>query len=67
MKFSLFALLAATAAAAARETVQEATLHARQLVRNESILTLTSIVAEEVNTLLAGQPFALDHCWIWLT
>jgi hypothetical protein len=42
----------------ARETVQEAALSARNLLRKESILTLSSIFKTDVNPTLAGQPFA---------
>jgi len=57
MKLLLLAL-AVSSASALRETVQEAALHARQLLSNESILTLSSIFSESVNPNLAGQPFA---------
>ena len=58
----LFALasLAVLAAAAtvARETVQEAALSARKLLRKESVLILSSIFKADVNPTLTGQPFA---------
>jgi hypothetical protein len=48
----------AAAAAAARETVQDAALSARKLLHKESILTISSIFDPTVNPTLAGQPFA---------
>jgi len=58
MKSLALLALVASSAAAFRETVQDAALHARQLLYNESVLTLTSIFSESVNPALAGQPFA---------
>lgn len=58
MKSLALLALVASSAAALRETVQDAALHARQLLYNESVLTLTSIFSESVNPSLAGQPFA---------
>jgi hypothetical protein len=58
MKLVLQALLLASSAYALRETVQEAALHARRLLREETVLTLSSVFSEEVNSVLAGQPFA---------
>ena len=57
MNPTLLVLLVASTTLAARETVEEAALSARQMLRSESILTLTSVFAEEVNPSLAGQPF----------
>ena len=59
MKFLFFeAVLLASSAFALRETVQQAVLHARRLMHEESILTVSSVFSEEVNSVLAGQPFA---------
>ena len=59
MKFLfLESLLLASSAYALRETVQQAALHARRLLHDETILTLSSVFSEEVNSVLAGQPFA---------
>jgi hypothetical protein len=58
MKLVLLASLVVSSVLAARETVQEAALSARNLLHNESILTLSSIFTEDVNPSLAGQPFA---------
>jgi hypothetical protein len=58
MKVALFASLVVSSVLAARETVQEAALSARNLLHKESILTLSSIFTEDVNPSLAGQPFA---------
>src|SRR5204863_4360111 len=56
--FFAFVCLGSVVVSAARETVQEATLSARNLLRKESILTLSSIFRADVNPTLAGQPFA---------
>jgi hypothetical protein len=58
MKLFLLASLAVSSALAARETLQEAVVSARNLLRNESVLTLSSIFEKDVNPTLAGQPFA---------
>src|SRR5436190_1449188 len=56
--FVAFVCLVSVVVLAARETVQDAALSARNLLRNESILTLSSIFKADVNPTLAGQPFA---------
>jgi hypothetical protein len=62
MRYFLALLLAATNAFGARETIQDAALHARQLLHGESVMTLTSIFDPDVNPTLAGQPFAYGAC-----
>jgi hypothetical protein len=52
----IFALSIASAALASRETVRDAALSARKLLRNESVLVLSSIFEHEVNPALTGQP-----------
>jgi hypothetical protein len=54
----LLAALFVSLAAAARETVYEAAKSARNLLRKESVFTISSIFKEGVNPSLAGQPFA---------
>ena len=53
----LFLIVGRFAAFAARETVHDAALSARKLLKTESVLTLTSIFTQEVLPSLAGQPF----------
>jgi len=61
MNHFLAFLVASATICASRETIQDAALHARQLLRRESVLTLTSIFDPDVNPTLAGQPFAYAH------
>ena len=56
--FLLVLAVVGVVVSAARETVQEAALSARNLLHKESILTLSSIFKADVNPALAGQPFA---------
>ena len=58
MKYLAALLLAAARIHGARETIQDAAVHARQLLHGENVLTLTSIFDPDVNPTLAGQPFA---------
>ena len=51
-------LLHAAFVGALVESVEEAAVHARQLLQTERVGTLSSIFASQVNATLAGQPFA---------
>ena len=57
-QFLLVLVVVGLVVSAARETVQDAALSARNLLRKETILTLSSIFKADVNPTLAGQPFA---------
>jgi hypothetical protein len=61
MRTLLLAFIGISTAFAAHETVQEAALSARKLLKKESVLTLSSIFKEEVNPSLAGQPFGYSR------
>jgi len=61
MKCFLALLLASVAVCISRETIQDAAVHARQLLHRESVMTLTSIFDPDVNPTLAGQPFAYAY------